>query len=262
MEPEGEWNFYTCQIGDDDAPAVVFVRTDLFESTPDPSRPWAVLVSLTLKCKHHRGLLSSDEVDAVWRIQASLAQAIQAGWNGTFVGRYITKGQLWLLYYVEREPDTAILEAGIESSAPGYLYSTQIFEEPGWNGYRDCLYPNEIAWLEIGNTPVLEAMMDEGDTLEQPRHTLHWLYFPTRSSRDTFATRVRTLPTSFDVVEPLEPDEDSQQWGVRLEHQSAIDMATLIALQLQLKHAAEELEGKYDGFECALVRSPKGSKPS
>jgi hypothetical protein len=251
MELSGDWEFYNCDM--DGARCMVFVRVDLMDSAPDASRPAMLLVVLNVKSKRADGLTNEPETTYLQEVERTLDRELADAWSAVYVARYTKAGERTMAYYLPNEPDRTVLDAIVTRCAPGYTYRIESHPDEKWENYRDILYPNDKAWLEIGNRPVLDRLSDAGDPLKPERHTLHWLYFNGRRQRDGFIKALRSHGAKFDVVEPLEPDADFEKYGVRLEHQCSMQTWALIGAQLPIIRLAQEFNGEYDGFECAQV---------
>lgn len=253
MEPTGDWEMYTCEMGGEKC--MVFARVDLMKEIPDPLRPILVLVNLDVKSRRADGWTDEPETSFLQQVEMNFEAALAKKWNAVYVARYTKGGRRTMAYHVPQKPTREALEPVINKYANGYTFDMEVYDDPDWENYRETLYPNEIAWLEIGNRPVLDRLTNAGDPLTPERHTLHWLNFHEREERDEFIKALESSPIRFDVIEALEPNADSPKFSVRLEHQCAMRTWDLIGAQLPIIRLAQEFRGEYDGFECEEVAS-------
>lgn len=253
MPEDGRWEFFSCEMDDDNV--IVFVRVDIVESAPDASRPWLFLVTLTLKSQRSDGFTDEDETNSLWGIEDRLEREISEAWKGLYVGRYTRAGKRLMIFYLPIDPDPAIARKLVEKCAPSYEFELNSFEDEEWHNYLNTLYPNDIGWMEISNQPVLDNLRERGDPLTPERHTLHWLYFKDRESRDGFLKALGGSTQNFDVARPLDPESGGEQYGACLEHHCSMEKFALLGVQVRLLRLAQEFNGEYDGFECAVVSS-------
>src|SRR5262249_47692288 len=134
---------------------------------------------------------------------------------------------------------------------PGYEYEYGTKDEPGWEQYLTCLYPAPDEYQRIKNRHVVEALMENGDTLEDPRPVSHWAYFRSREDRTAFTERA--VGAGFAAVGESEAD-GKRPFGVTVERTDAVDWQSINDVTDGLFHLAREFDGTYDGWETPLVK--------
>ena len=105
--------------------------------------------------------------------------------------------------------------------------------------------------LKYKDLLVLGQLMKAGADLTQPRHVLHFLYFPDQAV--AFAASEEALQQGFtvDVREPLPQQPD--QWSLVCEqHGVVLDPPTVVEHGDFFDGLAERHGGEYDGWEASV----------
>jgi regulator of RNase E activity RraB len=97
---------------------------------------------------------------------------------------------------------------------------------------------------------ILGQLIEAGAQLTEPRHVLHYLYFPSDAVAATAAAEARTYGFEVTVKEPL--PEYPGQWLVLCERHDAVLDPDFVRTTGDLFDAlAERHLGEYDGWEAA-----------
>ena len=101
---------------------------------------------------------------------------------------------------------------------------------------------------EEADALALRQLAGGGADLAQPRHVLHFLYFP--AERDARAVAELASEAGWSVaVEP--PGERVADWTVRADGTRVVSSTTVESFRAWFEHVAEEHAGEYDGWEAA-----------
>lgn len=97
---------------------------------------------------------------------------------------------------------------------------------------------------------LMGELMKRGADLNQPRHALYYLYFPSREVAETAAGDGRAGGYQCEVREPL--PEYPDQWSVVCERPDAVlDIDGVRAADDLFQEIADRLGGDFDGWEAA-----------
>jgi hypothetical protein len=101
---------------------------------------------------------------------------------------------------------------------------------------------------EEADSLALRQLSGRGADLAQPRHVIHFLYFPAeeraRAAADAIAEASWTA-----AVEP--PSETIAEWCVRADGHRTVGPDTVAAFRSWFEGVAAEHGGEYDGWEAA-----------
>lgn len=113
--------------------------------------------------------------------------------------------------------------------------------------------PNERSpqlGLKYKDLALLGQLMKAGANLDEPRHVLHFLYFPSRSPAEAAAETCRTAGYHCEVKDPL--PEFPGQWSLVCERRDVvIDPITGRETTDFFDQLAATNGGEYDGWEAA-----------
>jgi hypothetical protein len=93
---------------------------------------------------------------------------------------------------------------------------------------------------------------EQGDSLTKPRPVDHNLYFPTAEARAAFLGQV--APLGFSVAGQRDHAQRELPFQLELVHTSAVELATIHAVVIDLAERAEALDGEYDGWGCVVQK--------
>ena len=114
--------------------------------------------------------------------------------------------------------------------------------------------PNERSpesGLKYKDLSVLGQLMKHGADLTQPRHVLHFLYFPERDAAEAASAAARSQGYEANVRDPL--PEYPEQWGVVAEKNDAVlDIDTVRSSGDFFDALAQTHGGEYDGWEASV----------
>ncbi len=118
----------------------------------------------------------------------------------------------------------------------------------------DAVDPNERSpqlGLKYKDLAVLDQLMKHGADLDQPRHVLHYLYFPAQTAAEAAAEVARQHGHEAEVREPLA--DFPGQWSLVCEkHDVVTDPATVRDAGNFFDTLAVDHGGEYDGWEASL----------
>ena len=246
-----EWDFYLVTL--DDAPAVISVNLALISLAPDETRPLRLHVRVPLLQPTDNGLIDSDERLALNDIEDALAAAMEETLDAIYAGRVISDGAYDLCYYAASDEGFDHAVAAAMRAFPRYVPDYHTVDDPQWEAYRDFLYPDRMSMQQIRNRAVLAQLEEHGDDLSTPREIIHFVYFTDPDNRRQYAIAAHARNFESDELDPLEDSE--HPYGLTLKRIDHVECDSINALVCELIELADDWEGDYDGWECAVVRS-------
>jgi len=94
----------------------------------------------------------------------------------------------------------------------------------------------------------LRQLAGRGADLAQPRHVIHFVYFPTEEAARAAADAIAGASWTA-AVEP--PSETIAEWCVRADGHRTVGPETVAAFRSWFEGIAAEHGGEYDGWEAA-----------
>ena len=250
-----EWDFYLTYFAD--IPASIIVDLARAKTAPHAELPVRMNVRFLMQTPREDGLSTNEERQALDEAEEVLTKAVTGSQSAKFVGRIIHRGIFDLVFYAPENSDLDGVLSRLANHLAPYSADCTVEDDADWNFFFDILYPSPVENQQIMNRRVLETLQEHGDSLTQPREVCHWIYFPDSFSRSQFVERI--AEGKFEVEEsesesPEEGEETARRFGVQLRRQDAVDFSSINALVMDLFLTAEECQGEYDGWECAVVK--------
>lgn len=209
-------------------------------------------VRLVMTNPLENGLTSQSEAGQIEEIEKRLYHKIEEDYDATYVGRKVSAGQQTFYFYIG---DTLGYEAAIKHEMKGfpqYQFDFGTEEDTDWNMYFKVLFPDEFQWLSIMNRKTIEALKEQGDTLEKERTVRHHLCFETEDGRKQFLKDAEDGGYAFE--DQGENKKNSEfPFLLEISRINLVDQDHVDQYVLLLSEHAKELGGKYVRFECAVV---------
>lgn len=95
---------------------------------------------------------------------------------------------------------------------------------------------------------LLDQLLAHGADLTQPRHVLHFLYFPGEVGARAAAREIERLTYAVTVTAP---GDDIPDWSVCAEGERLVDATTVATTRAWFEQVAGDTGGSYDGWEAA-----------
>lgn len=246
------WDVYTTTI--EDSPAAVFLNLALFDSCPDPQRPTALRVTVTIKAPTESGLPTPEENEALHPIEDALGEHVKERLDGVYAGRVTTGGKRDFYFYVPGpKPDVPSVMEAVTALFSNYEFEAGVLDDPDWEEYLGYLFPGPLEMQLMMNRQVIDNLRDHGDPLVDPRPVNHWLYFPTTDARAEFVKRAGQA--AYKLEKELPPDgEGAEQHGVIVTHNAPATPDAMQQAIVELFGLADACGGIYDGLETQVLK--------
>lgn len=247
------WELFPCQIGDHQA----FIAYDHgLRNDIDGIAPTSLLkIKATVKTPNDHDLPDKQEFAALNELETGLTASIeQAG--GVFVGR-VTVASLRIFYfYVDVSDAGARALVDQHAASSGYELRFTLREDSGREGYWQDLYPSKQDWQLARDLQLIDSLENHGDPLTAPRRLDHWAYFATPTAMSAFASWLPNAGFQVDSAKELDAEDvvdAAHKCRVMFFHELVPTFANVSTVTLKLMEKAGELDGDYDGWECAVM---------
>lgn len=231
----------------DDKAFLALVRTDWTQQGPDRSRPTAIIVTITYTPRDN-GLPSPEVFEHVKQAEDATTQAIERTCNATCVGTLMGDGKRSLYFYAAS--DAGANDAIAKVAAPGVKVALRSQRDPNWECVVDDVWPTpeEMRWN--ADKSVLDQLEESGDDMTSPRPIEHLAVFPSKEAAARFVQWLRE--EGFELLEG--PSKHDGEWQVEFSQMASPDIDEIFDQTSAASHAAEELGGEYDGWQCRIVK--------
>lgn len=248
------WGFYISYF-EADKPAAILVDLDAHQRLTAFSSHFLTFVRFKLDHPNEFGQQEQEEEPLLEEFEESLdvvcppiAHLI------CYCGRITFNGYRSFFFYTETPEATGQLRHALSHIKTAYDLEISTSEDPHFAFYHDVLHPDEDEMHSISNQRVLQALVENGDSLTQPRNIDHWIYFTNEESREAFASRVTSL--GFTIQDATENSDESgaETLCLIISKVGMVDLHSINEAVLELFYLAQECNGKYDGWETVVVK--------
>lgn len=239
-----DWDLYPLLV--DDQPASIYVDLGLAKTAPERTQPHMGYVRVFMRQPREDGRSSSEEFEALIRVEDALTGRVAANGVATYCGRNTSGGNRDFYFYTGDPAAFSASVARAMASHPDYEFETGARLDPEWDAYFKFLYPRADDWQRILNRRVTDALAKHGDVLSKPRPIDHLAYLP--NARAAASLRDLLGGQGFTVHEPELGGGSIMLRFERTDQPDAIDDVVI-----PIARRVKELGGTYDGWGCEVV---------
>jgi uncharacterized protein (TIGR01619 family) len=254
VNDHGRWASYFANVND--KLASIALDLDLRGQAPVKSKLHLLWVWVYLRSPKPNGLSDNREFDALAAIEDKLVQALGSACHAVQAGRITSNGRRVFYFY---GADGINFDASVSlvlNDFPQYRYDSGSQDDPQWTHYLNVLYPSEEDFEKIKNSDVLAALMKHGDTLGAVRDVHHWIYFNTVAQRQHYALKAKELGYKIEGETEREGGQP-HPFGLQITRDQGVTPAQIDSAVIELFRLAKQFDADYDGWEAAVVPSPK-----
>jgi uncharacterized protein (TIGR01619 family) len=245
---EEHWESYATAMGDHYASVVVNIGIgDVMESEVPET---LLKVRLTFNEADDEGLPTDEEYNIADQLEDELLDFVEEN-EDHYVGRLMVSGQRIVFIYVTDDSKYSRILQEL-SQKYGYELQPVVTNDVGHESYWDFLYPTTTDWQMISDLRVLGALAESDDDPSQARPVEHWVYFEEKTDADSFV--VWALENDFKLADEITENED-EEYLVKLTHTGTMELNDICARTIPLADKADELGGRYDGWETSIVKA-------
>jgi uncharacterized protein DUF695/regulator of ribonuclease activity B len=248
-----QWDFYFARIND--AVSSIFVDLGARADAPLEKRPWLLWVWLVLQAPKADGLSSAEEAPTLNAIGEALDSTISATCGAQLVGRVTGSSRREFYFYAAEPGELTAAVASVMSNFAAYKHESGSTFQPDWDQYF-VLYPSDSNLERMHNRQLLESLAAEGDLHELPRKVEHWFAFADEATRS--ACRELLAAIEFAIEDESRNDDEHEMlpFALVVSRADSVDSHTINGITIELARVAREHQGRYDGWQCAVTRSP------
>jgi uncharacterized protein (TIGR01619 family) len=243
------WDFYAVRV--DNKLASIMVDLGIEAEAPITSLPYAATIRLYLKHASPLGMSSDAEFDILSNIENTLEEAL-CNTSVAYVGRNTCDGYRDFYFYISQNEKWHERVVVALSTFIDYEDESGVREDSEWSTYFNFLLPRRIDKQRIQNRRVCEQLEKHGDALQYSRELDHWIIFPTPLALDNFLQEVSKV--GFHLRGRTTHEGEVLVHGVHIFRQDTPSYDNIDEVVLSVFDIATKYEGKYDGWECAVVR--------
>jgi len=245
---DSSWDNYVTMF--DNKPAFVLVDSALAQSAPLLSHPDLVLCRIPVHSFRENGLPSEDAFKAIYGFEDQAVAIARKADSNIYAGR-LGVGKL-VTYHFYTNASQALIKQFQTSSELNAItpFACKAMADPQWSFYFDFLYPQPETRNSIENEKVREALRNAGDDGSALRKVDHYAYFKDLASLEKYASLV--LQKQYAIDRQSTAADERGEWLLlfsKSQKPIEIDSDTWA-----LSEQAVALKGKYDGWECPVVR--------
>ena len=220
-----------------------------------------VLLTIHINSDDNGGAGSREERETLDEATDRAAETLGKLCGGELAGHLREPGTLKQCYYAKGAPSDKATAAVVRELA-GWRTEIDVEPDAEWAFFGEELLPTDMEWEWASNSDVELSLTKSCDPLSTPREVEHWAYFPDQASADKYAAwlgsegfEVRDCKLQERDEEDEEEDEgDEPRYVVRFARQDLPSADEITPVTFELRRAAEECGGDYDGWETAVLK--------
>ena len=239
------WDFYFGRV--DGNPSSTFLNLSLAARAPVPGFTDCVYVSVKMKTPKPNGLSSQEEFDALSALEDDLSRLI-VDRGGIFAGRVTHNGMRDFFAYFRDGGAAKTALVGFQQAHAHYAMEIGARTDLEWEVYGGYLYPSPGAFQQMKNRALLMQLQREGDTLSARRRIDHFAFMPSREAAAAFVEAAGAEGFKLEAITGDGENTQVQFW--REDAPVGIDLVTDMIVG-----ALQGAVGRYDGWECPIVRA-------
>ncbi|MCL2714016.1 MAG: DUF695 domain-containing protein [Alphaproteobacteria bacterium] len=256
-----DWGAYFSGING--KPAFVVADLALRDQARFADHPRLLYAQVAMRNPDSSGLASHEE-ETLFVMEDAMIAALTREAKAIYAGKVSSDGQVSYFFYgapenspgrapsgrqkeKEVEPLCAQLDQ-VMKAFPAYRYDRYEFDEPGWDGYLNVLYPSEWEMQTLQNLRLLETLHRQGDQVDVVREIDHFMYCNTLEIQREIMHQGEALGFRVSARDREGPDG---RYGVSLSKDGVPgDIDDIVWPLLEL---ARNLGAEYDGWGAAVV---------
>lgn len=245
------WEYFPCEMGEHTA--FVFYDHGIRSKISDLDLPVLARIIAPLRNPRDDGLPREQEYDALARLEDHLIAEMRR-MDGAYVGRVSIDGARHFYSYVNAGSVRIETMAKRLAAKTGYPVAVDVSDDPDKNAYWNTLYPTKRDWLLIQDLRLIEELEGRGDRLERARAIDHHARFDSGRAAKKFRAWLES--EGFQVKGRIRREQDKRH-GVSFTHVCRPILGDVTRYTFDLFRKAEELGGRYDGWQTDPAGAPE-----
>ncbi len=248
---QDRWGVYMAMY--DKGAGSVTLNMDLVRRAPEKDKPFILITGVTYTNCRKDGFPETGEMNKLYDISDNVLSLLPTLTAIEYAGAFTYQCERLDYVYLK---DTVGIRAKLvdlyQSKYKNYKYSIKIKKDEAWEAYLQFLYPNEETQEYMSNENVVMQLKKGGDNLSKPRKVDHWVYFKTLQDRDSFERLV--LKKGFKVENKGKSENPELPFQLGISRTDKVDMDSITKVTIDLRQAAKQSNGYYDGWETVIVK--------
>ncbi len=251
---KGDWDAYVMKLEGGRAVSTV-VDLSLSEKAPMRDKGYAVLVRTFLLSPDAEGMPSRLESESLHMAEDLMEKSMSGTSLAVYAGRFTHRGVREFVFFTG---DTSSYRKGLEAvfaASPGRTWQAWAVVDSAWSNYFDVLYPPPMELERIRNRRLVDLLSEKGDGMKTPRRVDHFFRFRTKTSRESYARRLRSQ--GFEIAEMPEADADPAfPYPLQVYRNDIPGYPMVDKVVIPMWESALQGNGRYEGWETYLVKTP------
>lgn len=247
------WDTYMAKFGD--KPGSVLVDMGYKDAAPDSRYPFLVVTGPRSQDCNKQKLPANEEIGRMEEMLDATTSFITGVTAKVLVGTFTYNCERLNYYYVK---DTAGVRYAImrlyNRNYPNYEYAINMKADREWSVYRTFLYPGDetLNWME--NDKIITKMLQQGDSLTQPRDINFELYFKTDTGRQSFVGFMKEKGYKTDTTQISQ--SPNVPYELVLTKHASVKMDTINEMTQEIKTGLKKYNSIYVGWNAPLKPLP------
>lgn len=251
VHAQEDWDNYIMEVNR--KPVSVVVDLGLKKNAPMADRPYVIIVRTQLASPDANGQPGKSELGKLEAMENGLEAAMKRHFGAIYAGRFTQRGIRELYFYAMDTLRFRDQVGAVMSGFRDYPYLCQAREDSCWTNYLQVLYPSDKDLEIIMNRRQLDELAARGDGLKASRRIDHFFLFSKAAKREEFLKA--RLRDGYILGEMNElPEGKSRRYALRMHRDDTPTYAGISTLFLPLWEEAKKSQGRYVGWETAVVR--------
>jgi len=229
-------------LNDESEKIRIEVDLSLIEEAPDVERPWVLWLFVKV----------SDPLDSNFvPFRDDLIRSLEANMDAVYAGTIAKEGWCELYFYAPSSKKFENITSDVMGQHTHYPYERGSFKDTKWELYQERLYPEPFVLITIQSRHTIEALLEAGDDVSQPREVEHYFFFQTPTALERFS--VLMANNGFMVKEKMNDDESDYSYGVTLVKTEPITNEQVEETTSMLYESVLQEHGHYEGWSTVLA---------
>ncbi len=231
---------------------MVLVDLALINIAPDQSFPTGLTIHIPYEVKREDRLPEDDQLNKLMAHEDVIINIAEKNLNHYHIATATCGGMRSVCFYISNKNEVRkflnLIKKEIGTASGEFSFNE--YSDPEWNSYLQGFYPNPFQMQMINNHRVVQQLKLSGDHSQTPREISHYAFFNDENQMKDYQAWLEK--NSFDINTVSKTDTGEY----RLEF-TRIDMPDYNSINevcLPLWDKADELGGKYDGWETGIVK--------
>jgi hypothetical protein len=242
------WYTFPTTMGEDQA--WITFNDGFAELAETDQRNNVVQVRVTFASDSH----TDEELNALSELDTVLDKLFSET-DSLYVGQIMVSDFYYFYFYSSLSPEEINDLINQAADATGFELAYFSEDDPDKSHYWNELYPTSDDWQVISDSRVIKFLIDNGDNPDIRRDIRHWAYFDTQEQVNGFKQWLEQQGFKDIAVEDVGMEDNlEEKFLVIYAHIGSMSLGELTQYTVASNRKAEELGGRYDGWETDIQK--------